>query len=100
MARNLRLGYTVKLAFFLLSAAAPTLAIPTGKIQTKNKRQSGSISSSLKDSIEDAVDLDKHTKEKNDSESNNNDNDRVYIVRYCVTPKIYIYLPERVKMKC
>lgn len=76
MSRNLRPGYSVKLIFFLLSASA--LAIPTRQSQTrKNKRQLGGTSSSLKDSIEDAVDLDKYAKEQNGV-------DMVYIVKYVV----------------
>lgn len=76
MSKNLRSRYSVKLIFFLLFASV--LAVPTRKSQTrKNKRQLGGTSSSLKDSIEDAVDLDKYTKEKNGV-------DTVYIVRYVV----------------
>lgn len=82
MSRNLRFGYTVKSAIFLLSASVS--AIPTGQSPTrKNKRQSGGVSSSLEDSIEDAAHLDKDIREGVNPNPNPDDDDdddnKVYI---------------------
>lgn len=80
MLRNLRLGYTVKSALLFLSALVS--AIPTGQSPTRNnKRQSGGVSSSLQDSIEDAANLDKDIREgvSPSPNSEDEDNNKVYI---------------------
>lgn len=95
MSRNLRLGYAVKSAFFLFSCAVS--AVPTRQSQRrKNKRQLGSSSSSLEESIEDAVNLNRNiegegvseSESDNDDDDGDDDDDTVYIVRY-VFHRIY-----------
>lgn len=92
MLKNLRLGYTFNSAVFLFHTAVS--AAPTEQIQARrNKRQLGENSSSLSQSITDAVNLDKSIKDaQNDNESDSDDDsddeddDKVY------TTTTYIYL--------